>query len=143
VSFAPIRRPTSLGLATAIAVAAVAASTALPAGAAHAAARSCSTIGLVAAPRAGGHGHVVGLRVTGLTCARARGIARTVAGDVIAGKPVTLSGVMSYSESQTQCTGCASTTQIVLAYPHGKLTISISGGGSVSTGPFGRGGQVF
>jgi hypothetical protein len=32
----------------------------------------------------------------------------------------------------------------VLSYPHGKLTLSISGGGgSVSTGPFGGGRQVF
>jgi hypothetical protein len=131
-------------LITLLAVALVAASAASTAGPAQAASRPCSPIGLVAAHRAGGHGRVVGLRVTGLTCARARGIARTVAGDVIAGKPVVLSGVTSYSESQTQCTGCASTTQIVLAYPDGKLTISISGGGeSVSTAPFGGGGQVF
>jgi hypothetical protein len=101
----------SLRLATAIAFAAAAASTALPVGAATADARSCSTTGLVAAGRAGGHGRVVGLRVTGLTCAKARGIARTVAGDVIAGKPVSLSGLTSCSESQTQCTGCASTTR--------------------------------
>src|SRR5262249_31581617 len=139
VSFAPM----GLGLATAIAGAAGAASVAPPAGAAPATARPCSTTGLVPAHSA--HGRIVALRVTGLTCARARGIARTIAGDVIAGKPVSLSGVTSYSESQSQCTGCASTTQIVLAYPRGKLTISISdgGGGSVSTGPFGGGGQVF
>ena len=123
---------------------AAAATVATPAGTAHAAARSCSTTGLVPAHGAGGHGHIVGLRATGLTCARARGIARTIAADVIAGKAVSLSGVTSYSESQTQCTGCASTTRIVLAYPHGRLTISISGGGaSESTGAFGGGGQVF
>jgi hypothetical protein len=135
----------SLGLATAIAVAATAASTAVPAGAAPPPAPPCRTTGHVPARGAGGHGRIVGLRVTGLTCARARGIARTIAGDVIAGKPVSLSGVTSYSESQSQCTGCASTTRIVLAYPHGRLTVSISdgGGGSVSTGPFGGGGQVF
>jgi hypothetical protein len=128
-----------------IPVLAAAATVATPAGTAHAAARSCSTTGLVPAHGAGAHGRVVGLRVTGLTCAKARGIARTVAGDVIAGKPVSLSGVTSYSESQTQCSGCASTTQIALAYPRGKLTISIRGAsaGSASTGPFGGGGQVF
>jgi hypothetical protein len=118
---------------------------ALPAGTARAAARSCSTAGLAPAHGAGAQGRIVGLSVTGLTCAKARGIARTIAGDVIARKPVSLSGVTSYSESQTQCTGCASSTRIVLPYPHGKLTLSLSGGGggSASTGPFGGGGQVF
>ena len=114
------------------ALAAVAvASTALVAGrGALAATGACSTRGLAfsasarsAAPRY----RVVGLRADHVSCTKARAIADRVAKDLLHSRPIQVPGVEGLGITEQTCTGCAPTTQVVLTYPRGRITVSLRG----------------
>ena len=84
---------------------------------------ACSTSGLPAT-----HAYkVVSLRTSGVPCATARTVAQQVADDLMHGRPVSISGVQGLALATTSCTGCATTTQVTLSYPNGKITVSLGG----------------
>lgn len=90
-------------------------------------AASCSTHGLAISGV-----RVVGLRVEGVPCAKARTVAGTIAHDLAHGKSVSVSGAQGFAMNEETCTGCKTTTSISIQYAHGKITVSIRGGsGSV------------
>jgi hypothetical protein len=85
---------------------------------------SCSIRGLgVASVR------VVGLRVEGMSCTSARKIASKIASDLAHHRSISFPGSVSFGMAQQSCTGCRTTTSISVAYPHGKVTVSLRGGG--------------
>jgi len=92
--------------------------TALPAQ--GAAAETCGGAGTTAGYK------IVRLAVSGLSCAKARSIARSVASDLHRNGDIDVPGVAGLSMSTETCTGCATTTEISLSYPSGgKVTISL------------------
>jgi hypothetical protein len=84
---------------------------------------SCSIRGLGVASV-----HVVGLSVEGMSCTSARTIAGKVAADLAHGRSISIPGSVGFGMSQQTCTGCKTTTSISVTYPHGKLTVSLTGG---------------
>jgi hypothetical protein len=104
--------------------------TALPAHAA--AAQTCGGMGTTAGYK------IVRLSVSGVSCTKARSIARSVAGDLHRNGSIDVPGVAGFSMSTETCTGCATTTQISLSFPTGaQLTISLrrAGGTSAPSSP--------
>ncbi|HEY4346044.1 MAG TPA: hypothetical protein VGM80_00515 [Gaiellaceae bacterium] len=105
---------------------------------AWAASGTCSTRGLQFPAAKSAKVKVVSLRAEGLPCSTARTIATRVARDVLQGKGITVSGAVGFGISQESCTGCGgTTTSISISYPHGKITVSLRGGGIA--GGFGGG----
>jgi hypothetical protein len=90
---------------------------------------SCSIRGLGVASV-----HVVGLSAEGVSCTSARTIAGKVAADLAHGRSISIPGSVGFGMSQQTCTGCKTTTSISVTYPHGKVTVSLTGG-TGSTGP--------
>ena len=110
----------------AVLAAAVAAFLCSPAlAAAHASTASCSTKSLTA-----GGAKVVKVEASSLSCAKARAVARLVAGQLAKGGSIDVPKVAGFSMSSTTCTGCGgTTTQVTLTYSSGaRVTISIRGG---------------
>jgi hypothetical protein len=108
------------------------------------AATSCSTRGLSVGAGKGAAGvKVVSLRVQGIGCSTAAGVARAVAGDLASGRTISLDGVADMSISTvTPCGGCSSETQVSLGYPRASISLSLRGAAKLSTG-FGGGGLPF
>ena len=73
---------------------------------------------------------MVEVQASGLSCAKALGIARQVAAQVAKSGSVDIPDVSGMALSTTSCTGCGGTkTQVILTFPSGaRLTISIRGG---------------
>jgi hypothetical protein len=93
----------------------------------RAAAAACSTQGLITRASAGGY-KVVRITAEGLSCTKARAVARAVAQQVIHRKAVSVPGVLGFGIATQTCTGCAPTTEISLTYSSdGKLTVSLRG----------------
>ncbi len=89
-------------------------------------ATACSTTGLVTGTAARTY-KVAQLTTTGIPCAKARVIARTVATQVTGNGSLSVPGVVSFSMSTQTCTtGCASGTSVTLVYPSGSVTIVIT-----------------
>jgi hypothetical protein len=103
---------------------------AVPAGTAEAAhvSASCSTHGLAFSPV-----RVVGLHADGVSCGTARGVAETIARDLVRARPLSVSGAEGFSMSQSSCTGCQTTTSVSITYADGRVTVTIRGGGQGST----------
>jgi hypothetical protein len=106
-----------------------------PAESRTAAATACSTQGLLTRASAGGY-KVVRITTEGLSCTKARAVAREVAQQVIHNKAVSVAGVMGFGMSTQTCPGCTPTTEISLTYSTGgKLTVSLRGPGSGKSAP--------
>ncbi len=89
-------------------------------------ATTCTTKGLVAGAAAATY-KVAQLTTTGIPCAKARAIARTVAAQVTGNGSLNVPGVVSFSMSTQTCTvGCASGTSVTVVYPSGSVTIVIT-----------------
>jgi len=102
------------------------------AGGSHAATRaaSCSTNGLsVSSVR------VVVLRAEGVSCTAARKVAGSVAVDVAHGRTISIAGSIGFGMSEQSCTGCRTTTKVSVTYPHGSITVGLSGGSEPSEPP--------
>jgi len=98
-------------------------------------ATACSTQGVLTHASAGGY-KLVRITAEGLSCTKARAVAREVAQQVIHNKPVGVPGVMGFGMSTQTCTGCTPTTEISLTYSSGgKLTVSLRGPGSGKSVP--------
>jgi hypothetical protein len=94
--------------------------TALPSQGAAATACSTRNLGIP-----GGY-QLVRVQAVGLSCARARSLARTVASQLHRDGTIEIPGVAGFSMSTQTCTGCGSTTQVSLSYPSGaKVTLSL------------------
>jgi hypothetical protein len=112
-----------------IVAAALAATVAAVSGAATRAA-SCSTNGLSVAPV-----RVVLLRAEGVSCTSARKVAGSVARDVAYGRTISIAGSIGFGMTEQSCTGCRTTTRVSVTYPHGSITVGLSGGSGPSEAP--------
>ncbi|MBV8080421.1 MAG: hypothetical protein JO186_08610 [Actinobacteria bacterium] len=101
----------------------VAAALAAAASGSRGSATVCPTDGL----SAGGAAKVVKLTAEGVGCTKARAIARRVAQQVGAGKPVDAAGAqgLSYNVVASCSPQCTSMTQVALTYPNGTVTITL------------------
>jgi hypothetical protein len=71
---------------------------------------------------------LVRVQAVGLSCTRARSVARTVASQLHRRGAVDIPGVAGFAMSTETCTGCGSTTQVSVSYPSGaKVTVSLKG----------------
>jgi hypothetical protein len=76
------------------------------------------------------HSSIAIARVTasGIGCARADALAAQVAHELLAGRPVQVSGAESLEiASSTTCSGCAEHTQIELTIPDGVISVALTG----------------
>jgi len=84
---------------------------------------ACSANGVAA-----GSYRVIHLTAVGISCAKARSVAATVAHQLAGKGVVDVPGVAGFSMSTRSCTGCRTTTEIAVIYPSGgKVTISLAG----------------
>jgi nicotinamide mononucleotide (NMN) deamidase PncC len=86
---------------------------------------------------------LVHLQATGVSCAKARSIARTVAGQLHRQGGISISGIAGFSMSTQTCTGCGTTTQVSLSYASGgRVTVSLRTSATPGPVPFPGSGQV-
>jgi hypothetical protein len=113
-----------------VVVAGIVGAVAMSLGTTPAVAGACSTKGLVIPGPAGGYKFVL-INAQGISCSKARAVARQVAQQVIHNKSISVPGVVASVAMSTQmCTGCAPTTEISLTYASGdKVTVSLRGPG--------------
>lgn len=98
---------------------------------------ACPTRGLaVSAGGASGY-RVVGLHAAGLSCQTARGVARSVAEDLVRNRSLSFAHASGFSVSQVSCSGCRSKTEVAISYPDGSIDMSLTGTalGMPNTGP--------
>ena len=95
-----------------------------------AAATACSAKSITSA---GGY-KVVRLTESGLSCAKARTVAATVARELGRQGGVDMPGVAALSMSTVMCTGCKPRTEVSLGYASGgKVTVTLEKPGGTST----------
>ena len=93
----------------------------------HGLAVACPTRGLaVSAGKTSGY-RVVDLHAAGLSCQTARGVARSVAEDLLRNRSLSFADASGFSVSQVTCGGCKSKTQVAISYPDGSIDMSLTG----------------
>jgi hypothetical protein len=122
---------------TVAALVALASTGALSAAALHThSAGACSTHGLrfPAGGEAARGYRVVSLSARGVPCATARSVASRVAHDLLRGQGISVAGAVGFGLTEESCTGCATTTNVSVSYPHGTIIVSLRGAGAASGG---------